>query len=565
MCPVPLPATHSLYQVMESVEMNHTGVTPVELNENLPNTLFKLNPMSRLKSYMISKTGVEKTYYSLLELLTVLKDIIRGEGMLDYSNPSVILCSQDLEEALNMRALHVTEIRDLIWSHLTRVPAMSATPAVLAVVETTPDVADGAPVEQAVSLAHVVEGVLHASVTEDAEILDVEIELGPTEFTQTESILVEQTQVENIRDFMRCTSPNCSFCQTVSFSTGVEASDGCPTPDMCLPGMRQAGIIAPVTPFDPHAPKVYPELLEPMARMAPGVHCAAEPKRKRDVRTSSIKAEIEITESPEATEEVIEESNFIDLQRDEPTASEVFLLSRAYSPLVFTQVGSGSVKNNKTKGWEDVKILFDQGSSECWITESFAKDMGCKPLDNWEGFLTTVNGREKIDRPAVEFTLFNFESQQTVKIQAIVNSSKVISKKPRILDEKFQGLCSAFSLKPGQVDNSEGPCHILIGLKNQSIQTSRICSFKSGKFPEVGVYRSPVMKYMIFVGQHTVRPKEVTFPTTLESKIILPEWSSFSAQTSCDNKTFDTKLQEFLTAETRPPHRYTVRNMQQGS
>ena len=112
-------------KVTESVEMDHTGVTPVELNENLLNTLFKFNPMSRLKSYLISKTGVEKTYYSLLEILTVLKDIIRGEGMFDHSNPSVILCSQDLEEALNMRALHVTEIRDLVLSHLTRVPDQS--------------------------------------------------------------------------------------------------------------------------------------------------------------------------------------------------------------------------------------------------------------------------------------------------------------------------------------------------------------------------------------------------------------------------------------------------------
>ena len=86
MCPVPFPATHSLYQIMEPVEVNHVGATPMGFNEN---TLFKLNPLSRLKSYMVSKTGVEKTHYLLLELLTVLKDII----MLDSSNPTVILCS----------------------------------------------------------------------------------------------------------------------------------------------------------------------------------------------------------------------------------------------------------------------------------------------------------------------------------------------------------------------------------------------------------------------------------------------------------------------------------------
>ena len=38
--------------------------------------------------------------------------------MYDEKNPSIILCSRDLEEALNMKALHVTEIRDLVLSHL---------------------------------------------------------------------------------------------------------------------------------------------------------------------------------------------------------------------------------------------------------------------------------------------------------------------------------------------------------------------------------------------------------------------------------------------------------------
>ena len=45
------------------------------------------------------------------QILTTLRDVIRGEGMFDPANPSVILCSPDLEEALNMKALHTIEIR----------------------------------------------------------------------------------------------------------------------------------------------------------------------------------------------------------------------------------------------------------------------------------------------------------------------------------------------------------------------------------------------------------------------------------------------------------------------
>jgi hypothetical protein len=47
----------------------------------------------------------------LVKVLTILKEIIRDEEMFDMRNPAIILCDKDLEAALNMRALHVTEIR----------------------------------------------------------------------------------------------------------------------------------------------------------------------------------------------------------------------------------------------------------------------------------------------------------------------------------------------------------------------------------------------------------------------------------------------------------------------
>ena len=74
-----------------------------------------------------------------------------------------------------------------------------------------------------------------------------------------------------------------------------------------------------------------------------------------------------------------------------------------------------------------------------------------------------------------------------VRLQAIVSAGE-ISRKPQILTERFQRLCTAFKLDPGQIDNIEGSCSILIDFKAQSIQTTRICSFKSNEFKEVGVY-----------------------------------------------------------------------------
>ena len=99
-----------------------TEANPREVNLSLLNTLFKFAPHSKLKSYLTNKTRVDKTYYTLGELLTILKDIIRGEGQFDRDNPSMILCSSELEEALNMKALHVTEICKLVLSHLIKIP-----------------------------------------------------------------------------------------------------------------------------------------------------------------------------------------------------------------------------------------------------------------------------------------------------------------------------------------------------------------------------------------------------------------------------------------------------------
>ena len=45
--------------------------------------------------------------------------------MFDHANPFIIICSTDLEKALNMKALHVTEIRELVLLQITKVPDQS--------------------------------------------------------------------------------------------------------------------------------------------------------------------------------------------------------------------------------------------------------------------------------------------------------------------------------------------------------------------------------------------------------------------------------------------------------
>jgi len=101
------------------------SVTPNEVNRSLLKTLFKFKTNSTLKQFITSNTNIKKNIYSLEEVLIILKDAIRGERLFDPKNPSVIICSKPLEQALKMKALHVTEIRDLVLKQLERVPPNS--------------------------------------------------------------------------------------------------------------------------------------------------------------------------------------------------------------------------------------------------------------------------------------------------------------------------------------------------------------------------------------------------------------------------------------------------------
>ena len=64
---------------------------------------------------------MKEPHYPLVEILTQLKRIIQEEHLFDASNPSVIHFSPQLEVALDMRACHVSEIRDTVLQHLTQV------------------------------------------------------------------------------------------------------------------------------------------------------------------------------------------------------------------------------------------------------------------------------------------------------------------------------------------------------------------------------------------------------------------------------------------------------------
>ena len=91
-----------------------------ELNKTILNTIYRFHQPSRLEEFLTMKTGTKKDCYTLVELLTTVRNIVRDENMFDANNPEIILCSPELEKAWDMKALHISSIRNLVLSHVTK-------------------------------------------------------------------------------------------------------------------------------------------------------------------------------------------------------------------------------------------------------------------------------------------------------------------------------------------------------------------------------------------------------------------------------------------------------------
>ena len=97
---------------------NSTAQNPQDEVNKLLNTTFKFKTHSKLKDIIASKSKTGKIFYSFIEILSILKEVIRDEGLYDQTNPAIIICSPKLEDALDMRALHVKQINQVVLPHL---------------------------------------------------------------------------------------------------------------------------------------------------------------------------------------------------------------------------------------------------------------------------------------------------------------------------------------------------------------------------------------------------------------------------------------------------------------
>ena len=83
-----------------------------------PSTVISFEEGSTLKAYIEGKSHISKTFYVIGEVLAILKTVISEEKMYNERNPSIVLCSQELEEVLDRKALHISELTECITSQI---------------------------------------------------------------------------------------------------------------------------------------------------------------------------------------------------------------------------------------------------------------------------------------------------------------------------------------------------------------------------------------------------------------------------------------------------------------
>ena len=88
------------------------------MEQNILNNTYVFDRNSKIKEFLISRTRENRSIYTFGEVLTTLRNIIQKEAMFDKTNPSIIICTQELESAFGMRALHVAELRSLIMTQM---------------------------------------------------------------------------------------------------------------------------------------------------------------------------------------------------------------------------------------------------------------------------------------------------------------------------------------------------------------------------------------------------------------------------------------------------------------
>ena len=82
-------------------------------------TMYAFNHEAPLKQYLINKMCSAQRYYSMQDILQIIQDACLGERLADMRNSHMVLCSADLEHALDRKAFHTADCHDLVLCQVT--------------------------------------------------------------------------------------------------------------------------------------------------------------------------------------------------------------------------------------------------------------------------------------------------------------------------------------------------------------------------------------------------------------------------------------------------------------
>ena len=95
-------------------------VLSIEEKRKVISQVFKFKTVS-LHQYIMRKGRVVKTLFRFEEILLIMKRTISEEGLYDVNNPVIVMCDDEMEKALNIKAFHDEELCGVLLKHLIRI------------------------------------------------------------------------------------------------------------------------------------------------------------------------------------------------------------------------------------------------------------------------------------------------------------------------------------------------------------------------------------------------------------------------------------------------------------
>ena len=80
--------------------------------------IFIFKPNCKLKRFIEKYTNTEIHNFTMMNIINKLNYITKTQGMHDVNNPSLIICTPEMEDALNVKGLHSLELLSAVVEHI---------------------------------------------------------------------------------------------------------------------------------------------------------------------------------------------------------------------------------------------------------------------------------------------------------------------------------------------------------------------------------------------------------------------------------------------------------------